>query len=139
MCLGCYEESNIKIFIPVNYTFSISSDSMLYKNTHWFLIVADIKDKKFIFIDSLRGVTFTKRNEIIKYMKKFFEIKEQKGDLYKSRKRHSFSSQNWEIIYRTCTQQPNTFDCGVYLCLNLMVLSFSKLILFQIDRSFIKV
>ncbi|CAI2359051.1 unnamed protein product [Moneuplotes crassus] len=102
------------IYIPVHY-----------QESHWLLILVDAKDKKFIIVDSMKSLSFPKRYEIVKNIKRFFEIKSKNDELYPSAKKKA--TKKWGLWYRTCTQQPNDYDCGVFLCLNMMILSCNLL------------
>ena len=90
-----------KIFAPVNLN-----------QSHWALGLIDIKNKTVNYIDSLshgpNAMSFAILNDLKKYV-----IDESKGAI----------GEDFELNHISCPQQPNGFDCGIYVCLNAWYLS----------------
>jgi sentrin-specific protease 1 len=94
-----------KIFIPVNIT-----------NEHWMLVVVFVAERKICFYDSMRmysGKLYTQN--ILKWIEKECEID-----------RKPFCQSEWITLNnRNCPQQDNGTDCGLFLLMNVDVLSDS--------------
>ena len=90
-----------KIFAPINLN-----------QSHWALGLIDIKKKTVNYIDSLshgpNAMSFAILNDLKKYV-----VDESKGAI----------GEDFELNHISCPQQPNGFDCGIYVCLNTWYLS----------------
>ncbi|CAB4256199.1 similar to Saccharomyces cerevisiae YPL020C ULP1 Protease that specifically cleaves Smt3p protein conjugates [Maudiozyma barnettii] len=90
-----------KIFVPINLN-----------QSHWALGMIDIKNKSINYVDSLshgpNAMSFAILNDLKGYV-----INESKETI----------GQDFELNHMSCPQQPNGFDCGIYVCLNTLYLS----------------
>ncbi|KAG0672350.1 Smt3-specific protease [Maudiozyma exigua] len=90
-----------KIFVPINLN-----------QSHWALGMIDIQNKTINYVDSLshgpNAMSFAILNDLKGYV--ISESKEAIG-------------QDFELNHISCPQQPNGFDCGIYVCLNTLYLS----------------
>ncbi|CAN4104723.1 unnamed protein product [Withania somnifera] len=86
-----------KIFVPI------------HKEIHWCLAVINKKDKKFQYLDSLRG----RDNNVLKVLARYFvdEVKD------KSEKHIDVSSWKQEFV-EDLPEQKNGYDCGVFMIKN---------------------
>lgn len=92
--LGYYLLECDKIFVPI------------HKEIHWCLAVINKKDKKFQYLDSLRG----RDNQVLKVLARYFvdEVKDKSG------KDIDVSSWKQEFV-EDLPEQKNGFDCGVFM------------------------
>ncbi|SMN22715.1 similar to Saccharomyces cerevisiae YPL020C ULP1 Protease that specifically cleaves Smt3p protein conjugates [Maudiozyma saulgeensis] len=90
-----------KIFVPINLN-----------QSHWALVMIDIKNKSINYVDSLshgpNAMSFAILNDLKGYV-----ISESQDSI----------GQDFELNHLSCPQQPNGFDCGIYVCLNTLYLS----------------
>ena len=90
-----------KIFVPVNLN-----------QSHWALGMIDISRKRIVYVDSLsngpNAMSFAILNDLQNYV-----IGESKNTM----------GADFELENLRCPQQPNGFDCGIYLCMNTLYLS----------------
>lgn len=90
-----------KIFVPVNLN-----------QSHWALGMIDVPRKRIIYVDSLsngpNAMSFAILSDLQNYV-----IDESKAAL----------GSDFELENLNCPQQPNGFDCGIYLCMNTLYLS----------------
>ncbi|CCE90989.1 SUMO protease ULP1 TDEL_0C01000 [Torulaspora delbrueckii] len=90
-----------KIFVPVNLN-----------QSHWALGMIDISRKRIVYVDSLsngpNAMSFAILNDLQNYV-----IEESKNTM----------DADFELENLRCPQQPNGFDCGIYLCMNTLYLS----------------
>ncbi|GER52187.1 sentrin-specific protease [Striga asiatica] len=83
-----------KIFVPI------------HKEVHWCLAIINKKDKKFQYLDSLRGVD----SQVLDVLARYFvdEVKEKCGK--------DIDVSSWENEYVTdLPEQANGFDCGMFM------------------------
>ncbi|KAK7363573.1 hypothetical protein VNO77_05720 [Canavalia gladiata] len=83
-----------KIFIPI------------HKEIHWCLAVINKKDKKFQYLDSLKG----RDTQVLKVLARYFidEVKDKTGD--------DFNVSSWEKEFvEDLPEQQNGYDCGVFM------------------------
>ncbi|CEP63568.1 SUMO protease ULP1 LALA0_S08e05578g [Lachancea lanzarotensis] len=90
-----------KIFAPINLN-----------QSHWALGVIDIKNRKISYVDSLSSGPNNMSFAILKDLQNYL-CQESKDTL----------GGDFELIHEDCPQQPNGFDCGVYVCTNALYLS----------------
>ncbi|KOG96286.1 SUMO protease ULP1 [Saccharomyces eubayanus] len=85
-----------KIFTPINLN-----------QSHWALGIIDLKKKTIGYVDSLsngpNAMSFAILTDLQKYV-----IQESK---------HSMG-EDFDLIHLDCPQQPNGYDCGIYVCMN---------------------
>lgn len=90
-----------KVFVPINLN-----------QSHWALGMIDIARKRIVYVDSLsngpNAVSFAILSDLRDYV-----INESKNTL----------GSDFELQTIECPQQPNGFDCGIYLCMNTLYLS----------------
>lgn len=90
-----------KIFVPVNLN-----------QSHWALGMIDIVQKRILYVDSLsngpNAMSFAILSDLQNYV-----IEESKNTI----------GSDFELANLSCPQQPNGFDCGIYLCMNTLYLS----------------
>ncbi|CCD24286.1 SUMO protease ULP1 NDAI_0C06270 [Naumovozyma dairenensis CBS 421] len=90
-----------KIFVPINLN-----------QSHWALCMIDISNKAISYIDSLSNgpsaMSFAILNDLQNYV-----MEESQNTMGK----------DFELRHLSCPQQPNGFDCGVYVCMNAFYLS----------------
>lgn len=90
-----------KIFTPINLN-----------ESHWALGLIDIERKRIVYVDSLsRGPS--KMSLAILNNLKDYVLEESKHTM----------GEDFELIHGNCPQQPNGFDCGIFVCLNALYLS----------------
>ncbi|SCU77941.1 LAFA_0A04082g1_1 [Lachancea sp. 'fantastica'] len=89
------------IFAPINLN-----------QSHWALGVIDIKNRKIFYVDSLSSGPSTMSFAILRDLQNYI-CQESKNTL----------GADFELIHEDCPQQPNGFDCGVYVCTNALYLS----------------
>ncbi|CAA0817499.1 Ubiquitin-like-specific protease ESD4 [Striga hermonthica] len=83
-----------KIFVPI------------HQEVHWCLAIINKKDKKFQYLDSLRGVDSQVLNVLARYF--VAEVKEKCGK--------DIDVSSWENEYVTdLPEQANGFDCGMFM------------------------
>ncbi|CAL0325805.1 unnamed protein product [Lupinus luteus] len=83
-----------KIFVPI------------HKQVHWCLAVINMKDKKFQYLDSLKGVD----TQVLKVLAKYFvdEVKDKTGK--------DIDVSSWEKEFvEDLPEQKNGYDCGVFM------------------------
>ncbi|CDO95827.1 unnamed protein product [Kluyveromyces dobzhanskii CBS 2104] len=90
-----------KIFVPINLN-----------DSHWTLAIVDLKNQKIFYLDSLSSGTSSVGFLIMKNLQSYV-IEESKHKL----------GENVELCHVNCPQQPNGFDCGIYVCLNTLYMS----------------
>ncbi|SCU81229.1 LANO_0B02366g1_1 [Lachancea nothofagi CBS 11611] len=90
-----------KIFVPINLN-----------QSHWALGVIDIGKRKIGYVDSLSNGPTSMSFAILKDLQNYLS-QESKGAL----------GHDFELVHKECPQQPNGFDCGVYVCTNALYLS----------------
>lgn len=97
-----------RIFVPINLN-----------QSHWALGMIDIPRKRIIYVDSLshgpNAMSFAILSDLQKYV-----IEESK---------HSIG-EDFELSHVDCPQQPNGFDCGIYVCMNTLYLSQNSALTF---------
>lgn len=90
-----------KIFVPINLN-----------QSHWALGMVDIPQKRIIYVDSLsngpNAMSFAILSDLRNYV-----VEESKNAI----------GADFELENLRCPQQPNGFDCGIYLCMNTLYLS----------------
>ncbi|CAR28436.1 hypothetical protein ZYGR_0S00660 [Zygosaccharomyces rouxii] len=98
-----------KIFVPVNLN-----------ESHWALGMIDIPSKSIYYVDSLsngpNALSFAILNDLQNYV-----IEESKNTM----------GSDFMLKNLSCPQQPNGFDCGIYLCLNTLYLSHESPLTFD--------
>lgn len=90
-----------KIFAPINLN-----------ESHWALGFIDIERKRIIYVDSLSQGPTPMSLTILNYLKTYV-IEESKNSM----------GEDFELVHGDCPQQPNGFDCGIYVCMNALYLS----------------
>lgn len=90
-----------KVFAPINLS-----------QSHWALGVIDISKKEISYVDSLSSGPLAIGHAILKDLQAYL-VEESKGQLGK----------DFDLIHKDCPQQPNGFDCGIYVCANALYLS----------------
>ncbi|XP_027329293.1 ubiquitin-like-specific protease ESD4 [Abrus precatorius] len=83
-----------KIFVPI------------HKEIHWCLAVINKKDRKFQYLDSLRGMDI----QVLKMLARYFvdEVKDKTGE--------DFDVSSWEREFvEDLPEQQNGYDCGVFM------------------------
>lgn len=104
-----------KIFVPINLN-----------QNHWVLGMVDIKNKKIVYADSLcSSSSMNKRVFSILKLLQNYVIEESGGKIGKDFKLEPVS----------CPQQPNGFDCGVFVFMNSLYLSKGLPLTFEADES----
>lgn len=90
-----------KIFVPINLN-----------QSHWALGMIDITNKRIVYVDSLsngpNAVSFAILSDLRNYV-----VSESQDTM----------GSDFELETLECPQQPNGFDCGIYLCMNTLHLS----------------
>ncbi|CCK70015.1 SUMO protease ULP1 KNAG_0D02660 [Huiozyma naganishii CBS 8797] len=90
-----------KIFVPINL-----------KQSHWALGLIDLRRERIVYVDSLTNgpsaISFAILNDLKIY------ISEESGQKI---------GENFQLVHADCPQQPNGFDCGIYVCMNTLYLS----------------
>ncbi|QHS76708.1 SUMO protease ULP1 [Saccharomyces paradoxus] len=85
-----------KIFTPINLN-----------QSHWALGIIDLKKKTIAYVDSLsngpNAMSFAILTDLQKYV-----IEESKHTI----------GEDFDLIHLDCPQQPNGYDCGIYVCMN---------------------
>ncbi|CUS25061.1 LAQU0S26e00144g1_1 [Lachancea quebecensis] len=94
-------ESLSKIFVPINLN-----------QSHWALGFVDIDRKTISYIDSLSSGPSAMGHAILKLLQEY--LVEESG---------AKIGRDFELIHEQCPQQPNGFDCGIYVCVNALYLS----------------
>ena len=92
------------IFIPVHQ-----------HEIHWLLLIVKVSNRKIYFIDSLAKESKILRDQTVKYVKTYFELKDAQGKLKRSKKLENQKSPEWKATKVRCPQQTNTYDCGVFM------------------------
>lgn len=98
------------IMVPINI-----------EKSHWFLLCLDLVDDKFLVIDSMHS-SLERANQFVGTFKKFFQ------DYLRSNKSGRMKCEDnldlWATeVPKIIPRQPNGFDCGLCLCLNMESLS----------------
>jgi sentrin-specific protease 1 len=86
---------------------------------HWFTIIVKPKLKSIEIVDSLNRASKSKSikhlpasvTPLVKMMEHDDEFK----------RNHLFQEKDWKLNYIMCPQQPNVYDCGVHVCIHLLV------------------
>lgn len=94
-------ENLSKIFVPINLN-----------QSHWALGFINIDKKTISYIDSLSSGPSTMGHAILKVLQEYL-LEESSGKI----------GRDFELIHEQCPQQPNGFDCGIYVCVNALYLS----------------
>ncbi|GMC24118.1 unnamed protein product [Saccharomyces cerevisiae] len=85
-----------KIFTPINLN-----------QSHWALGIIDLKKKTIGYVDSLsngpNAMSFAILTDLQKYV-----MEESKHTI----------GEDFDLIHLDCPQQPNGYDCGIYVCMN---------------------
>ncbi|SCV99977.1 LAFE_0B06700g1_1 [Lachancea fermentati] len=89
------------VFVPINLN-----------QSHWALGVIDIGEMKILYVDSLSSGANSMSFAIMKDLQNYL-MEESQGKL----------GENFELCHLDCPQQPNGFDCGIYVCMNALYLS----------------
>lgn len=98
------------IFVPINR-----------HNTHWCLAVINNRDLRFEFFDSMNG----SGARAIEDLKSF--MIQQTMELYPDSNPDELGYDRYELLDRlACPQQENAYDCGVFVCKMVEVLSRDK-------------
>ena len=97
-------------------------------NSHWFSAVVNVKAEQVDCYDSLHKPSAVEKID----MKRHDHLKEvmhfcQKHELIGNTKK-------WKHTYMKCPQQPNSFDCGVHLCIQAQCLAFGWPVTYDIKR-----
>ncbi|VVC42487.1 Ulp1 protease family, C-terminal catalytic domain [Cinara cedri] len=91
-----------KIFIPIHL------------GNHWCLIYVDFAEKSIKYYDSLGGTNSKCLNIIFGYLK----------EEYENKKNEKFNCSGWNLVnIGDCPIQKNSYDCGVFTCINAEYLS----------------
>ncbi|CCC72041.1 hypothetical protein NCAS_0J00620 [Naumovozyma castellii] len=98
-----------KIFVPINLN-----------QSHWALCIVDIKNKTIGYVDSLSNGSTATSFAILTDVQNYV-IQESGNTL----------GQDFELIHISCPQQPNGFDCGIYVCMNTLYLSRDAMLTFD--------
>ncbi|CCE62705.1 hypothetical protein TPHA_0D00610 [Tetrapisispora phaffii CBS 4417] len=85
-----------KIIVPVNL-----------HQTHWVLAVIDMQKKNISYVDSLSNGPTTNSYNILQSLQQYV-IEESNQQLGK----------DFKLVFEKSPQQINSYDCGIYLCLN---------------------
>ncbi len=85
----------VQIFVPVNHN-----------NTHWTLIVIDVKNKQVISLDSLNKERKTPRREMLEWIEREHIVKGK-----------PFNKKEWTTFKANAPSQTNGYDCGVFTCM----------------------
>ena len=85
----------VKIFVPVNHG-----------NTHWTLIVVDVKNKQVISVDSFNSDRLTARKEMLGWIEQEHIAKGK-----------AFNRQQWKTLKKVAPRQTNGYDCGPFTCM----------------------
>lgn len=100
-----------RIFFPINLN-----------QSHWALCMVDLVKKRINYIDSLsngpNAMSFAILSDIQNYV-----IEESKQTI----------GEDFEFNHIKCPQQPNGFDCGIYVCMNTLYLSKNAQLNFDSD------
>lgn len=98
-----------KIFVPVNLN-----------ESHWALGMIDIPSKSIYYVDSLsngpNALSFAILSDLQNYV-----LEESKNSI----------GSDFVLKNLSCPQQPNGFDCGIYLCLNTLYLGHESPLTFN--------
>ncbi|AGO13848.1 AaceriAGL019Wp [[Ashbya] aceris (nom. inval.)] len=98
-----------KIFVPINLD-----------QSHWALGIIDITKKKIMYADSLTSRPNSMSFAIMKDLQNYV-LEESGGSL----------GQDFELEHIACPQQPNGFDCGIYVCTNALYMSEDQALVFD--------
>lgn len=100
-----------RVFVPINR-----------QNTHWCLAVVNNKEKKFEFYDSMGG----NGRPALELVREYMILETER--LYPGQKAtHEQTYEAYEICDSvSCPRQENGFDCGVFTCKTVEVLSRDK-------------
>jgi sentrin-specific protease 1 len=93
------------VFFPINVS-----------NNHWHLFAVDIKNKCIYLVDSIPSLNTNR------YRKTFISIAQFLSDVYVLRK-GTVDNDGWNFRILESPEQPNGVDCGVYVCLSMIMLS----------------
>lgn len=100
-----------KVFTPINLN-----------DSHWALGIIDLTQKKILYVDSLSSGPNSMSFAIMKDLQAYV-LQESNGSLGK----------DFELCHVDCPQQPNGYDCGIYVCLN--TLYFNKNLRLNFDHN----
>lgn len=90
-----------KVFVPINLN-----------QSHWSLGMIDITNQKILYVDSLSDGPSPMSFAILKDLQSYV-IEESNGKL----------GEEFDLVHVDCPQQPNGFDCGIYVCMNTLYMS----------------
>lgn len=90
-----------KIFIPINLN-----------QSHWALGFIDLRKKEIKYVDSLSSGPNPSSLLILENIKNYL-LNESQNKI----------GSDFKLIHEKCPQQPNGFDCGVFVCMNTLYLS----------------
>ncbi|KAL6941869.1 hypothetical protein ACO0QE_003030 [Hanseniaspora vineae] len=102
-----------KIFVPINVG-----------QSHWVLGMIDIKNKKIVYTDSLCSSINEGVFSTLKILQNYV-IEESGGKIGK----------DFELELVSCPQQPNGFDCGIFVFMNSLYLSKNLPLTFEPHES----
>ena len=99
----------VKIFVPVNHG-----------NTHWTLIVVDVKNKQVISIDSFNSERLTARKEMLGWIEQEHAAKGK-----------AFNREQWRTLKMVAPAQTNGYDCGPFTCMFAAFINNNKPLAFK--------
>ncbi|EDO15332.1 hypothetical protein Kpol_1011p2 [Vanderwaltozyma polyspora DSM 70294] len=100
-----------KIFVPINLN-----------QSHWALGMIDIPRKRIIYADSLSHGPNAMSFAILSDLKNYV-VEESKNAI----------GEDFDLSHIDCPQQPNGFDCGIFVCMNTLYLSQDSALTFKSD------
>nr|VDC82822.1 unnamed protein product [Brassica rapa] len=78
----------------------------IHRGVHWTLAVINIRDRKFLYLDSLNGVDSKILNALAKYL----------GDEAKEKSGKDIDVSSWDMEFvEDLPQQQNGYDCGMFM------------------------
>ncbi|KAJ8424262.1 LOW QUALITY PROTEIN: hypothetical protein Cgig2_019207 [Carnegiea gigantea] len=89
-------------------------------NEHWFLLVADLRERSFLVYDSLPSPVAKIRRELVDSARIAFILAFLRSSTY-------VDAGHWEVLTPNCPEQRNGHDCGVF------VMAFMKLLSLKAD------
>ncbi|CCF56464.1 hypothetical protein KAFR_0B01650 [Kazachstania africana CBS 2517] len=98
-----------KIFVPINLN-----------QSHWALCLINIPDKTISYVDSLSNGPSAMSFAILSDLKNY--VVQESGKMM---------GEDFEFMHLVCPQQPNGFDCGIYVCMNALYLSKDSALTFD--------
>jgi Ulp1 family protease len=86
---------------------------------HWFTIIVKPEVQNIEILDSINRPTKSKSlDKFPNAVKPLITLLEEDD---KWRHDNKFNKKEWSFNYRTCREQPNTYDSGVHVCIHLSV------------------